>query len=57
VIHRDGSVRWLHSLGKRSLDAPPGTVVWHGIAIDVTARVEASQAAEAARDAGLAPPV
>ena len=57
VIHRDGSVRWLHSLGKRSLDAPPGTVVWHGIAIDVTARVEASRAAEAARDAGLAPPV
>ena len=57
VIHRDGSVRWLHSLGKRSLDAPPGTVVWHGVGIDVTARVEASRAADAARDAGLAPPV
>jgi PAS domain S-box-containing protein len=57
VIHRDGSVRWLHSLGKRSLDSPPGTLVWHGVGIDVTARVEASQAADAARDAGLAPPV
>ncbi len=57
VTHRDGSVRWLHSLGKRSLDAPPGTVVWHGIGIDVTARVEASRAADAARDAGLAPPI
>jgi PAS domain S-box-containing protein len=57
VIHRDGSVRWLHSLGKRSLDSPPGTMVWHGVGIDVTARVEASQAADAARDAGLAPPV
>ena len=56
VIHRDGSVRWLHSLGKRSLDSPPGTVVWHGVGIDVTARVEASQAAGAARGAGLAPP-
>jgi PAS domain S-box-containing protein len=57
VIHRDGSVRWLHSLGKRALDAPPGTTVWHGVGIDVTARVEASRAAEAAQDAGLAPPV
>jgi PAS domain-containing protein len=57
VIHRDGSIRWMHSLGKRSLDAPPGTVVWHGVGIDVTARVEASRAADAARNAGLAPPV
>src|SRR5262249_23062727 len=57
VIHRDGSVRWMHSLGRRSLDAPPGTVVWHGVGIDVPWRVEASQAAEAARDTGLAPPV
>jgi PAS domain S-box-containing protein len=57
VLHRDGSVHWMHSLGRRSLDAPPGTVVWHGIGIDVTARVEASGDAEAARDAGLAPPV
>jgi PAS domain S-box-containing protein len=57
VIHRDGSIRWLHSLGRRALDAAPGTEVWHGVGIDVTARVEASRAAEAARDAGLAPPV
>jgi hypothetical protein len=71
VIHRDGSVRWLHSLGKRSLDAPPGTVVWHGVGIDVTARVEAWPGARCPprggggggggapppRDAGLAPPV
>jgi PAS domain S-box-containing protein len=57
VIHRDGSIRWLHSLGRRSLDSPAGTVVWHGIGIDVTDRVEASRAADAAHDAGLAPPV
>ena len=57
VIHRDGSVRWLHSLGRRAPDALPGTEVWHGLGIDVTARVEASRAADAARDAGLAPPV
>ncbi len=57
VIHRDGSIRWLHSLGRRTTDAAPGTVVWHGIGIDVTSRVEASLAAEAAHDAGLAPPV
>ena len=57
VIHRDGSIRWLHSLGRRSNDAAPGTLVWHGVGIDVTSRVEASRAADAARDAGLAPPV
>jgi len=57
VIHRDGSIRWLHSVGTRAADPPPGTIVWHGVAIDVTARVEASRAADAARDAGLAPPV
>jgi PAS domain S-box-containing protein len=57
VFHRDGSIRWLHSLGRRSNDAAPGTVVWHGLGIDVTARVEASWAADASRDAGLAPPV
>ena len=57
VIHRDGSIRWLHSLGRRAPDAMPGTEVWHGIGIDVTSRVEASRAAEAAHDAGLAPPV
>ena len=57
VTHRDGSIRWLHSLGRRAPDALPGTEVWHGLGIDVTARVEASRAADAARDAGLAPPV
>ncbi|HJX08855.1 MAG TPA: PAS domain-containing protein [Actinomycetota bacterium] len=57
VIHRDGSARWLHSLGRKAADPPAGTIVWHGIAIDVTARVEASRAADAARNAGLAPPV
>ena len=57
VVHRDGSVRWLHSVGTRVPDPPPGTIVWHGVGIDVTARVEASRAADAARHAGVGPPV
>jgi len=36
VIHRDGSVRWMDSHGRRS--SPPGEVPerWHGVTIDVT---------------------
>jgi PAS domain S-box-containing protein len=38
LIHRDGSVRWIHGVGCRV--TPPGVdpAVWHGITIDVTAR-------------------
>jgi PAS domain S-box-containing protein len=37
VLRRDGKIRWLHSLSRRS--SPPGAVpeVWQGVTIDVTA--------------------
>jgi PAS domain S-box-containing protein len=38
LIHRDGSIRWIHGVGRRM--TPPGVdpVTWHGVTIDVTAR-------------------
>jgi PAS domain S-box-containing protein len=38
VIHRDGSVRWIHGVGRRV--SPPGVepATWQGVTIDVTAR-------------------
>jgi adenylate cyclase len=38
VLHRDGSIRWVLSTGRRAPDAPS---TWHGTAIDVTRHVEA----------------
>ncbi len=37
VVRRDGKIRWLHSLSRRS--SPPGAVpeVWQGVTVDVTA--------------------
>jgi PAS domain S-box-containing protein len=37
VLRRDGKIRWLHSVGRRS--SPPGAVPesWAGVSIDVTA--------------------
>jgi PAS domain S-box-containing protein len=37
VLRRDGTIRWLHSLSRRS--SPPGVVpeVWQGVTVDVTA--------------------
>ena len=37
VLHRDGSVRWVLSCGRRTADSPS---TWHGTAIDVTRHVE-----------------
>ena len=38
LIHRDGSVRWIHGVGRRV--TPPGVepATWHGVTIDVTSR-------------------
>jgi PAS domain S-box-containing protein len=38
VIHRDGSVRWIHGVGRRV--SPPGVepATWQGVSIDVTTR-------------------
>jgi PAS domain S-box-containing protein len=57
IVHRDGSVRWLHSVGRRGAGTEPDTVVWHGVALDVTAQMEATEAAEAAPVAEVAPPI
>ncbi len=37
VLHRDGSVRWVLSCGRRTADSPS---TWHGTAIDVTRHIE-----------------
>jgi PAS domain S-box-containing protein len=38
LLHRDGSVRWVHGVGRRV--TPPGEdpATWHGVTIDVTSR-------------------
>jgi PAS domain S-box-containing protein len=38
LIHRDGTVRWVHGVGRRV--TPPGAdpATWYGVTIDVTAR-------------------
>jgi PAS domain S-box-containing protein len=54
IIHRDGSVRWVHSLGRRATGPPPESIVWHGLAIDVTAQMERAEAEAAEAEAGAA---
>ena len=51
VLRPDGGVRWVHGKGRRVESDEPDISVWHGVTIDVTAQVEAAQAA------GLAPSV
>jgi PAS domain S-box-containing protein len=53
VIHRDGSVRWVHGVGRRV--TPPGVdpAVWHGVTIDVTARHAPEVPASVRRDATI----
>lgn len=60
VQGRDGRIRWVRSIGHpRAL--PDGSVVWDGIALDVTARRETEAALERmiqlAREAEVAPSV
>ena len=50
VFRRDGTIRWLHSFGRRS--SPAGVVPeeWHGVTIDVTASHAHETAAAETRD-------
>jgi PAS domain S-box-containing protein len=38
LIHRDGSVRWIHSVGRRVTPHGWEPETWHGVTIDVTSR-------------------
>jgi PAS domain S-box-containing protein len=38
VIHRDGSVRWIHGVGRRVSPRGVEPATWQGVSIDVTAR-------------------
>ena len=38
VIHRDGSVRWIHGVGRRVTPRGWEPETWHGVTIDVTSR-------------------
>jgi PAS domain S-box-containing protein len=51
ILRADGRVLWVHGKGRRVESDEPDISVWHGITIDVTAQVQAAQAA------GLAPSV
>jgi PAS domain S-box-containing protein len=55
VIARDGSVRWLHAVGRAV--TPPGVSpqLWHGVTIDVTTIREARDRRPRAIDAGREP--
>jgi PAS domain S-box-containing protein len=58
IVHRDGGVRWIHSLGWRGEGPEPEEIVWHGIAFDVThEREEPAQASQEAGGAEAAPAV
>jgi PAS domain S-box-containing protein len=56
VLRRDGTIRWLHSLSRRS--SPPGVLpeVWHGVTVDVTASREQPEMPSAMRDDARAEP-
>ena len=38
VIHRDGSVRWIHGVGRRVTPPDGAPATWHGVTFDVSAR-------------------
>jgi len=56
VLRRDGQIRWLHSLSRRS--SPLGAVpeVWQGVTVDVTASRAESEMPSAVRDDARAEP-
>jgi PAS domain S-box-containing protein len=56
VLRRDGEIRWLHSLSRRS--SPPGAVpeAWQGVTVDVTASRAESEMPSAMRDDARAEP-
>jgi PAS domain S-box-containing protein len=56
VLRRDGKIRWLHSLSRRS--SPPGVVpeVWQGVTVDVSASRAETEMPRAMRDDARAEP-
>jgi PAS domain S-box-containing protein len=38
VVHRDGSIRWIHGLGRRVTPPEVWPATWQGVTIDVTSR-------------------
>jgi PAS domain S-box-containing protein len=38
VIHRDGSIRWIHGVGRRVTPIGWEPATWHGVTFDVTSR-------------------
>ncbi len=38
VVHRDGSVRWIHGVGRRVTPSGWEPATWHGVTFDVTSR-------------------
>ena len=55
LIHRDGHIVWVHSVGSRTAGPEPEDV-WHGVAIEVTDQMESGEVAEGGA-ASAAPPV
>jgi len=53
VVWPDGTIRWLHDKGKVFRDATGVSLYMTGACVDVTARKEANQELEAARDAAM----
>jgi len=51
VVHRDGSVRWMHGIGRRVTPLGEHPAIWHGITIDVTHRHVDETASSAPRTA------
>lgn len=50
ILHRDGSIRWLHARARRATPFGVIPAVWHGFTVDVTAAHAGDErAAEAAR--------
>ena len=43
VIHRDGTVRWIHGVGRRVTPAGETPEIWQGVSLDVTARHELAE--------------
>ena len=56
ILRPDGEVRWVHGRGRRIDGANPDLSAWYGVTIDVTAQVEAAQAAGLAPDSWAATP-
>ncbi|MDP9184410.1 MAG: PAS domain-containing protein [Actinomycetota bacterium] len=59
IVHRDGGIRWIRSIGRKGNDPgpEPEEAVWHGVALDVTAQMEATGEAGVAPVAEVAPPI